>query len=104
ERAATAGFDAPIALDAFRIQLDGELRRRATTHGFLSRGVCFCELVPMRTIPFRVVCLVGMSDGVFPRTERPLGFDLMARHPRPGARRAREHTRSLFLHGRAAAR
>jgi exodeoxyribonuclease V gamma subunit len=104
ERAATAGFDAPIALDAFRTQLDGELRRRATTHGFLSRGVCFCELVPMRTIPFRVVCLVGMSDGVFPRTERPLGFDLMARHPRPGDRSAREDDRYLFLEALMAAR
>jgi exodeoxyribonuclease V gamma subunit len=104
ERAATAGFDAPIALDAFRIQLDGELRRRATTHGFLSRGVCFCELVPMRTIPFRVVCLVGMSDGVFPRTERPLGFDLMARHSRPGDRSAREDDRYLFLEALMAAR
>jgi exodeoxyribonuclease V gamma subunit len=104
ECAAGAGFDAPLALEAFRVQLDRELRRRSSTHGFLARGVCFCELVPMRTIPFRVVCLLGMSDGAFPRTERPLGFDLMARRPRLGDRSAREDDRYLFLEALLAAR
>ena len=41
--------------------------------------VTFCELVPMRSVPFDVVCLVGMNDGSYPRSEPRLGFDLMAR-------------------------
>ena len=28
----------------------------------------FCTLMPMRSIPFKVVCLLGMNDGVYPRT------------------------------------
>lgn len=104
ERAEAAGFAEAIPLEAYRAQLESDLRRRISTHGFLSRGVCFCELVPMRTIPFRVVCLLGMSDGAFPRSQRPLGFDLMARRPRPGDRSVREDDRYLFLEALLAAR
>ena len=45
---------------------------------FLTGGVTFCAMVPMRSIPFDVVCLVGMNDGSFPRTRQPASFDLMA--------------------------
>lgn len=36
--------------------------------------------MPMRSIPFRVVCLLGMNDGVYPRQLAPLGFDLMSQN------------------------
>lgn len=39
-----------------------------------------CTLMPMRSIPFKVVCLLGMNDGVYPRTLAPLGFDLMSQN------------------------
>lgn len=40
--------------------------------------------MPMRSIPFRVVCLLGMNDGVYPRQLAPLGFDLMSQKPMRG--------------------
>ncbi len=40
-----------------------------------------CTLMPMRSIPFKVVCLLGMNDGVYPRQLTPLGFDLMSQKP-----------------------
>ena len=61
-------------------------------------------MVPMRTVPFRVVALVGLSDGVFPRAPRPLAFDLMARAPRPGDRTPRDDDRYLFLEALLSAR
>lgn len=43
-----------------------------------------CTLMPMRSIPFKVVCLLGMNDGVYPRTLAPLGFDLMSQNRSAG--------------------
>jgi exodeoxyribonuclease V gamma subunit len=104
ERARAAGFDEPLELENVRAQLESELQRSAPAHGFLSGGVTFCEMVPMRTIPFRVVCLIGMNDGAFPRLRRPLGFDLIARNPRPGDRSQRDDDRYLFLEALLSAR
>ncbi|WP_326491634.1 hypothetical protein [Desulfolithobacter dissulfuricans] len=61
-------------------------------------------MVPMRAIPFRVLCLLGMNDGDFPRVQRPLSFDLMAREPRIGDRNRRDDDRYLFLEALLSAR
>lgn len=53
--------------------------------------------MPMRSIPFKVVCLLGMNDGVYPRQLAPLGFDLMSQKPRRGDRSRRDDDRYLFL-------
>lgn len=102
--AAQAGFAAPIGLDPMRRLLDAELAKGAAPPGFITGSVTLCELMPMRTIPFRVVCLVGLSDGTFPRVQRPLAFDHIARQPRPGDRTARDDDRYLFLEALLSAR
>ena len=104
DRATRAGFSAAIGLDALRPLLERELARDESPHGFLTGSVTFCELVPMRSIPFRVVCLLGLDDGAFPRIRRPLAFDRMAARPLPGDRSAREDDRYLFLEALLAAR
>ena len=60
----------------------------------------------MRAIPFRVVCLLGMNDGDYPRRQTPADFDLMAQpgHSRPGDRSRREDDRYLFLEALLSAR
>jgi exodeoxyribonuclease V gamma subunit len=103
-RAAAGGFDAPLGLAAIRRLLDDMLAGDAAPFGFLTGAVTLCELVPMRNVPFRVVALVGLSDGVFPRTVRPLAFDLMAGAPRPGDRTPRDDDRYLFLEALLSAR
>jgi len=104
ERAGGAGFAEPLSLEVMLAELEAELQRGRSARGFLSGGVTFCELVPMRTIPFRVVCLTGMSDTAFPRVRRALSFDEMARTPRRGDRSPREDDRYLFLEALLAAR
>jgi exodeoxyribonuclease V gamma subunit len=92
-----AGFQAsvPLAvvLDRLRLALEDDIQQA----GFLTGGVTFCGLKPMRSIPFKVVCLIGMNDGAFPRATDHLGFDLMAQSPRLGDRSTREDDRYLFL-------
>ena len=53
--------------------------------------------MPMRNIPFKVVCLLGMSEGMFPRSSVPVNFDLMQGQRRRGDRSRRLDDRYLFL-------
>lgn len=94
--AAAAANDAPVEAGVWRERLAARVGEGAS-HAFLSRGITVCNLLPMRSIPFRIVCVLGLDDGAFPRAPRPPGFDLIARHPRPGDRSAREEDRQLFL-------
>ncbi|CAK0775042.1 RecBCD enzyme subunit RecC [Gammaproteobacteria bacterium] len=71
---------------------------------FLGGAVTFATLMPMRAIPFRYVCLLGMNDGEYPRSRPPLDFDLMGRDYRPGDRSRREDDRYLFMEALLSAR
>jgi len=73
------------------------LEDNASVRQFLTGRVTFSNMVPMRSIPFRVVCLLGMNADDFPRENRPLSFDLMVQHPRRGDRGRSNDDRYLFL-------
>jgi exodeoxyribonuclease V gamma subunit len=64
--------------------------------GFLRGGVTFCALKPARSIPARVICLLGMSDDIFPRRPQLPEFDLMAKR-KLGDPSPREDDRYAFL-------
>lgn len=71
---------------------------------FFAGSVTFATLMPMRSIPFRYVCLLGMNDGDYPRIRVPEDFDLMGQDYRPGDRSRREDDRYLFLEALLSAR
>ncbi len=64
---------------------------------FFSGGVTFCGMRPMRSLPFRIIGLLGMNDQAFPRREQAVEFDLMSRHWRPGDPRKGDEDRYLLL-------
>jgi exodeoxyribonuclease V gamma subunit len=84
--------------------LSAELENRRPSTDFLAGGVTFCALLPLRTIPFRAVCVLGLNQGDFPRTDRHHQLDLMARDPKRGDRSLRADDRYLFLEVLLAAR
>jgi len=98
------GFSEELDLKVVRSWLHQLLRVERSPHGFLSGGVTFCSLLPMRAIPFKIVCLLGMNDGDFPRPHFTLSFDLMSRSPRRGDRSPRHDDRYLFLEAVLSAR
>lgn len=98
------GFAGSVGLPVFRSWLGEVLDRQDRGLGFMTGGVTFCAMLPMRSIPFRVVVLLGMNDGCFPRQDRPVGFDLIARNPRKGDRSLRDEDRYLFLEALLSAR
>ena len=77
--------------------LNEQLAAESQSRGFISGGITFATLLPMRSVPFKVICLLGMNDNEFPRQDKPFGFDLMAADYRKGDRSKRNDDRYLFL-------
>jgi exodeoxyribonuclease V gamma subunit len=101
---AIADFHLPVGLDVVRAHIEKRLNQPRYGYGFMTGGVTFCAMLPMRSIPFKVVCMIGMDNAAFPRDPNPLGFDLMRRYPRPGDRSQRNDDRYLFLEALLSAR
>ncbi|MGO3295828.1 MAG: exodeoxyribonuclease V subunit gamma [Marinobacter sp.] len=100
-----AGLDEqPLPLNIVKDVLLEGLDEGGLNQRFLAGKVNFATLMPMRAIPFRSVCLLGMNDGDYPRSRPPVDFDLMARDYRPGDRSRREDDRYLFLEAMLSAR
>ncbi|WP_265520976.1 exodeoxyribonuclease V subunit gamma [Oerskovia flava] len=99
----SAHGDVELRLADVRAVLDDRLAGRATRSGFRTGALTVCSLEPMRSVPHRVVCLLGLDDGAFPRTASPAGDDLLARHPEIGERDPRSEDRQIFLDAVAAA-
>ncbi|MDO5501843.1 MAG: exodeoxyribonuclease V subunit gamma [Actinomycetia bacterium] len=95
--AAAAVGGAPLGLSDLHALLDGRGSARATRSGFRTGSLTVCTMVPMRSVPHQVVCLIGLDDGVFPRTATPDGDDALARRPVTGERDARSEDRQLLL-------
>jgi exodeoxyribonuclease V gamma subunit len=80
-----------------RALLAERLKGRPTRANFRTGHLTICTLMPMRSVPHRVVCLLGMDDGVFPRKSPRDGDDLMLLDPHVGDRDARTEDRQLLL-------
>jgi exodeoxyribonuclease V gamma subunit len=92
-----AGSTAQLCLADVRAVLEGALAGRPTRASFRTGTLTVCTLVPMRSVPHRVVCLLGLDDGVFPRQSIRDGDDVLARDPWVGERDPRSEDRQLLL-------
>lgn len=101
-----AGLKEELTLPVVREVILSAMNDSGMSQRFLAGMVNFCTLMPMRAIPFKVVCLLGMNDDQYPRSRPPLDFDLMAGSGmyRPGDRSPREDDRYLFLEALLSAR
>jgi exodeoxyribonuclease V gamma subunit len=86
-----------LALPEIRALLADRLRGRPTRASFRTGHLTICTLVPMRSVPHRVVCLMGLDDGVFPRHTARDGDDLLLLDPHVGDRDPRGEDRQLLL-------
>jgi len=80
------------------------LESAAPVSGYLSGRVTFCSLKPMRSIPSKVICLIGMDNDTFPRKSIRAPFDLLAQDPKKGDRNTRDEDKQFFLETLLAAR
>jgi exodeoxyribonuclease V gamma subunit len=93
----SAGATETLALGELRALLHERLQGRPTRANFRTGHLTFCTLVPMRSVPHRVVCLLGLDDDVFPRKAPRDGDDLRLEDPHVGERDPRSEDRQLLL-------
>lgn len=100
-----AEFDEPVPARVIVDSVRRHYEQTRSSQTLLSTGVTFCRMLPMRGIPARLVAMVGLDDGCFPRSEASSSFDEVARAPsRAGDRSVRDEDRHLFLETILAAR
>ena len=90
-------LDEPVSNGLVRYWLNQQLNTQTRRGRYFTGGVTFCGMRPMRSVPFKVICLLGMHDQAFPRRENMTEFDLMAVSNRVGDPRKGEEDRYLFL-------
>ena len=103
-RDAATGRSPELRLADVRTLLEQRTEPRPTRSNFRTGHLTVCTLVPMRSVPHRVVCLVGLDDGVFPRSTVTDGDDVLARDPLTGERDPRSEDRQLLLDAVVSAR
>ena len=94
----------PLRLPDVRALMTERLAGRPTRANFRTGTLTVCTMTPMRSVPHRVVCLLGVDDGVFPRAGAVDGDDVLARRPLTGERDLRSEDRQLMLDAIVAAR
>ncbi len=99
-----SGFAEKVSVKVIIEYFDRILSEAPSGMNFVSGSLTFCEMLPMRSIPCRVICILGMNDSAFPRKSRSLSFDLTSGNPRRGDRSVRDEDRYLFLETLVSAR
>ena len=98
----SARFQGEVPPEVVRAHFAGVLAEADTRAPLLTGGVSFGRMVPMRLLPFRVICVLGLNDGDFPRRDPAAGLnqltaELGTDRRRHGDRSLREDDRFLFL-------
>lgn len=104
EEARASGFLGLVAPDAVLARLEGHFDVPRAGDRPITGAVTVSALAPMRSVPYRVVALLGLDDGVFPRAAGGRSFDLTQERPRVGDRDPRDEDRHLFLEAVLSAR
>ena len=86
-----------VSFDVFRFHFLKFLEYETKQKSFASAGITFCSLIPMRSIPFKVVAMLGMNFDQFPRKEQHPSFNLIELHKRKGDRSVKDNDKHLFL-------
>ncbi|MCK5878121.1 MAG: exodeoxyribonuclease V subunit gamma [Candidatus Marithrix sp.] len=97
-------FTHPVSYAVIFEYLQQPLAKEEQSSSFLTGRVSFSAIHHSRSIPFKIVCLLGMNDQSFPRPNKQLNFDLITRHPERGDRSRRHNDRYLFLEALLSAR
>ncbi len=92
-----ANFTDPVSFDVVYSYLKNKLDQNISQGNFLAGNITFCNLMPMRSIPYKIVVLMGMDEKSFPRKIVSPGFDLIKKFPKVGDKNERDEDRYLFL-------
>ncbi|MEX1062049.1 MAG: hypothetical protein WEC12_00485, partial [Balneolaceae bacterium] len=97
KEAETSGPPEAVSFPIIRSVLLEALETSGSGSAMFTRGIVFSSMVPVRSIPFKIIALLGLNDDVFPRKPVHPDFDLMAQNPQKGERNRKNEDRNLFL-------
>ncbi len=97
KQARDAGFEQSVSFEVITALLTHQLDLSVSQGSFLAGRITFCNIMPMRSIPYKVVALMGMDEAAFPRQVFGSGFDLIKNSPQLGDKNERQEDRYLFL-------
>ena len=104
EKSIRAGFHQTTTMEVIKHYLTEVMEGRGFGTGFISGGITFSAMLPMRSIPFDVICLLGLNHDAYPRQNRDSEFNLISQNPRRGDRSRRNDDQYLFLESILSAR
>jgi len=99
-----AGFTEKVSFEIILSLIEQKLDQSIAQGNFMAGKITFCNIMPMRSIPFKVVALMGMDEQAFPRKAYSPGFDLIKKFPIQGDKNQRDEDRYLFLESLLSAR
>jgi Exonuclease V gamma subunit len=74
--------DATFAFNTIQRHLEELLQKESSSYKEANlNAVRFSSLLPMRTVPAKIVVLMGMGDGEFPRQGQPKTWNLLSNNP-----------------------
>ncbi len=100
----SAKMEMAVDLNVIKKYLQQSSNSIVLSSRYLSGSVTFCEMLPLRSIPFDVICLIGMDNDAYPRKDNNIGFDLTLAKRRVGDRSLRGEDQYLFLEAILSAR
>ena len=92
-----ANFSSPVDLRVIKNLLSKKIKEEVIKSDFFNGGVIFSSMLPMRSLPFKVICLLGMNQADFPRIDKRSNFNLILANPKKGDRSLRNEDRYFFL-------
>lgn len=96
-------FAEPVSYRVFVHNFLQILQSSSRSGSFGAAGITFCSLIPMRSIPFKVVAMLGLNFDKFPRKDQSVSFDLIEAKRQKGDRNLKENDKNLFLESLVAA-
>lgn len=92
-----ANLNTDLPFPIIRNEINSTLEKSKSTGAIFTRGVTFSSMVPVRSIPFKMIALIGINEAVFPRKLSAPDFDLMVQNPDSVDRNRKNEDRNLFL-------
>lgn len=86
----------PLTFNDIRRLFEEQLNGKVGRPDFFRGGITVTSMTPLRWVPFRVVCILGMDQAAF-GSPAPAADDLVAAASRPGDRDPRAEARQALL-------
>lgn len=94
----------PVSFAVITSWVESATTVKKSSSGFLRGQLTFCSMLPMRSIPFKKVSILGLNDTDFPKNDVTLPFDLLRETFVAGDRSRRNDDRYQFLEAILSAR